>query len=123
VRTDPGDQLVERERLRDVVASTELEPAQLRGQVAARREDDHGQLRALLAELAEDRQAVRPRQQQIEHDESDVLVARPLESVRAVRGDVHGEPLRFEPPSDESGDARLVLDHQDSHCVARYERP
>jgi hypothetical protein len=119
VRTDPGDQLVERERLRDVVASTELEPAQLRGQVAARREDDHGQLRALLAELAEDRQAVRPRQQQIEHDESDVLVARPLESARAVPG----EPLRFEPPSDESGDARLVLDHQDSHCVARYERP
>ena len=42
VHAHARDQLVERERFRQVVASAELEAAELRLKVASRREDQHG---------------------------------------------------------------------------------
>jgi hypothetical protein len=69
VDADPGQQLVERERLRQVVARAEPEAVQLRRQVGARGDDHDGQLRMLRLERSENAQAVQPRQQQVEDDE------------------------------------------------------
>src|SRR5712691_1971088 len=55
--TRAREELLEGKRLRQVVARSELEAAQLRPQVDARREDQHRQLRPLLAELPENLEA------------------------------------------------------------------
>ena len=57
---DSRDQLVEREGLRQVVVRPQLEAAQLRGQVGARREDHDRQVGAPPPELREHGEAVDP---------------------------------------------------------------
>src|SRR4051794_19110210 len=63
---NPCEQLVEGERLRQVVARAEPEAVQLRRQIGARRDDHDRQLGMLRFERSQKAQAVEARQQQIE---------------------------------------------------------
>src|SRR6478672_10677123 len=69
VNADPCKEFVERERLRHIVARSELEPVQLRRHVGSGRDDHDGQVGLYRAERAEQTQPVEPRQEQIEDDE------------------------------------------------------
>ena len=84
--SDPREQLVEGERLREVVGRTQLEAAQLRLHVAARGEDHDGQLRLGAVELPQDLQPVQPRQQKVEHDEVPARSVREVEPLASVAG-------------------------------------
>src|SRR5438105_2990702 len=110
-----GKQLVERERLRQVVACAEFEAAELRAQVGACRQDQHREARRGAGELAQHGQAVEARQEQVEDDEVVAPFARAPEPGRTVGCLVDGEALRLEPPPYEREDPRLVLDDQDRH--------
>src|SRR5436190_4509901 len=66
---DPSDQLVERERLREVVVGAELEPAQLRREVGPRGDDHDRQIGAPPPELGEHHETVDAREQEVEDDE------------------------------------------------------
>src|SRR2546422_5990194 len=60
---DSGDQLVERERLAQVVGGAESEATQLRGQVRACRDDHDGHVRAKAIQFVQDAQPVQTGQQ------------------------------------------------------------
>src|SRR2546423_180547 len=62
LHTHAREQLVERERLRHIVVRPQLESAQLRRQVAARREDHDREVRTLALELSQHGEAVPLRQ-------------------------------------------------------------
>ena len=115
VDADAGDELVERERLRQVVVRPQLKAAELRRQVGPGGEDQHRQLGSVAVELVEHAQAVEPGQLQIEDDELVGLAEGEREPGDAVLGAVDGEPFRFEPYLQEPEDARLVFDDQDPH--------
>src|SRR5947208_4502998 len=110
-----GEQLVERERLRQVVARPELEAAQLRAEIGARGEDQHRQGGIAPRQLSQHRQPVESRQEEIEDDEVIAAAARAPETACAVSCGVDREPLGLEPPPHEREDPRLVLDDQDRH--------
>src|SRR5437660_1745160 len=52
------EQLVEGERLRQIIAGAELEAAQFRTEIGARRQDEHGQVRLPLVQRLQDAEAV-----------------------------------------------------------------
>ena len=112
---NPGEQLVEGERLRQVVGGAELEPAQLRLQVGAGGEDDHRQMRPRLMQLAQHLQAGEARQEQVQHDEIPAPRRRQLEPVPTVVRGHDGVTLCFESTREKCLDPRLVLDHKDPH--------
>src|SRR5512132_258295 len=68
-RPHPGEQLLERERLREVVLRAELERSHLRSRVAERREDEDGLGGLALQDLLEHRESVDVRHHQIEDEE------------------------------------------------------
>src|SRR5581483_7354577 len=74
---DACEQLVEGERLAQVVARAEAEAAELGREVGAGRDDHHRQRRLLGLELAEDGEAVEPGEEQVEEDEVVAVLARP----------------------------------------------
>jgi len=67
--TRASEQLVERERLRNIVVRPELEPAKLRREVGASGQNHDRQIGLLSLQLAEHGQPVALRQQEIEHRE------------------------------------------------------
>jgi hypothetical protein len=114
----PRNELVESEGLREIVARSEPEPTQLRGQIRAGREDHDGKVGALLVELAEDREAVEARQEQIEDDRVVCPAQCIPEALRATLGTVDTEALGFQAACEKSSDSRLILDNQDLHLLA-----
>src|SRR5712691_10082069 len=107
LRADSGDQLVERERLRQVVARAERESPQLGAQVRARREDDDGDLGSPGAQLAQDAEAVEAGEEEVEHDEVVAAGDRPRQAIASVPRDVDRETLRLDPAGDEGEDSQL----------------
>ena len=75
-RVDAGDQLARRERLDDVVVGAAPQPGELVLLLALRGQQDHRRRAALaLAQVAQDLEAVEPRQHQVEDDEVGALLA------------------------------------------------
>ena len=116
LRADPRDQLVERERLGEVVVRTELEPAQLRREIGARGEDHDGQLGPALSQLSQHRQPVDAREQEVEDDEVVRCAACPVDCLGAVSRPVDSESFRLETSHEERKDTRLILHDQDPHA-------
>ena len=114
----PRDELVERERLREVVVRAEVETAQLGREIRARREDEHRKVGPLAAQLGEETEPVEAGQQQIEDDELVRLGQRCREPRGAVLDAVDDEALGLEPEPQELEDPRLVLDYQDLHSAS-----
>ena len=110
------DQLVERERLAEIVGRTETETTQLRLEIGPSRHDDDRELRTRAVELTQDGQAVDTGKKQIEENEVIGFSACALQALRAVSCRVDNEAFGFESSGEEPEDARLVLDHQDPHC-------
>src|SRR2546423_1961896 len=113
--TDAGDELLEGERLAQIVARAEAEAAQLRRQVGARGDDEDRQLGMIPIQLLQDGQAVDSGKQEVEQDEVEDSRAGPPQRLRAVVRDVDSEAFGFQAPREEAEDARLVVDHQDPH--------
>ena len=113
LRPDPGRELAQRERLAEVVDGAGLEAPDPILHLAEGGEDDHRELGAGRPQLGQDGVAVELGQQQVEHDQVDGLGERQLEPPAPVGGGAHGESVGPEPPLDEVGDPRLVLDRQD----------
>src|SRR5581483_7932811 len=109
------EQLVERERLRDVIARSEIEAPQLRLQVTACRQDHDRHLRPLRVQLAEHGEPVDRRQQQVEHDEVPRIAERQAQAFATVLRRSDGVALGLEAPGEERQDSRFVLDHEDTH--------
>src|SRR5690242_13950351 len=116
LRPHAREQLVERERLREVVAGAAVEPAQLRLELAARRHDHDRQLRQPVLQLLQDREAVELRKQQVEDDQVVGAADSALDSGLPVAGPVNREAFRLEAARKERQDPRLVLDDQDAHA-------
>src|SRR5919201_5083853 len=116
---DAREELVERERLRDVVGGAELEAAQLRRGVRARGEDHDGQVGPPARELPQHRQAVDAREQEVEYHEVVVDLLEATQRHRSVPRDVDDVTLGVEPARDERENPRLVLDDQYAHRLQR----
>ena len=115
---DAREQLVERNRLRHVVRRSELEPAELRRQVSARREDEDRQLRPAAVQRVEHVQPVEAGQHQVEEHEIPLLLDRANEAVTSVARSLDSVSLRFETAREKRENPSLVLDYQDLHPAA-----
>jgi hypothetical protein len=111
----PGEQLGEGERLRQVVVGAAVEPGDpvadrvARGQHHDRRPD------SLAPQHAADLEAVDPRQHDVEDDRVVLGRRRHPQSVLTPDRDVGGDALGDEAPPQQGGHLDLVLDDQDSH--------
>src|SRR5438874_3434720 len=111
------EQLVERERLCQIVARAETETVQLRRQVGARRDDHDGQGRLIRLERAEHAQPVEPRQEQVEDDEVAADRFGKAEPLLAVSRSENGETFGLEPARHEVQDPRLIFDDENPHLL------
>ena len=114
-RPDPGDQLLERERLGQVVVGAELQPLDPVGDGAARGQHEHPGQRPRGDQVGADLVAVHAGQVAVEHHHVVARHHRHLVPGRAVVGDVDGQALPAQPARDRVGEAALVLDHQYPH--------
>jgi hypothetical protein len=114
---DTGDQLLEGERLGQVVVRTAVEGAHLVPQLVAGGQHDDRQPGTPGPETLQDLLAVQPRQHNVEQHELHGLVLRqphPLLTVLGADAPVAvGRQTAFEHPYD----ARLVFDDQDAHDI------
>lgn len=121
VHLHPRDELVERERLGEVVACTELEAAELRLQVASRGEDENGDLKPSALQLSEHVQPAGAWQQEVEDDQVELLLDSTAEPGFAVALRVDDEAFGHQASPDERSNSRLVLDDQDPHLLTAAE--
>ena len=110
-----GHELVERERLGDVVRRSQLEAAELDVELRAPGQDEHGQVGTGVAQALEHRQPAEAGQHEVEDDQIVGAGQRRVEPRGTVAGGVHGQPLGLERVPDEGDEVRLVLDHENPH--------
>ena len=115
LHADSGEELVEGKGLVEVVGCAESETTQLGGKVRTRRNDHHGEVRLGAVQLAQDAQAVEPREEEVEQDEVVGMATRPFEPLGSVLGAVDEEAFSLQSSRQEPEDAGLVLDDQDPH--------
>ena len=115
---DTCSQLARRERLRDVVVRTELEPGDAVDLLVAGRQHHDRQRRDRANRLAEV-EAVGVRELEVEDRQPDVVSLELLQPLRAAGGPDDAKPLALEVRADDRGDVLLVLDEQD-RAAARH---
>ena len=112
---EPGDELVDVERFREIIIGTEVEPFEAFVESAAGGDEDDGDGEALVAEVAQDAQAVAAG----DHDIKDEGVVGACGGERvgivAVVAEIDREALRLEALTDEGGELLVVFHHQDFH--------
>src|SRR5215468_7159480 len=101
---DPGDQLGDRERLRQVVDRPHLQAADLGLDVADRGQDEDTLRWIYLENTTEHLVAIQPRQQEIQHDDLVVLALHEAQRVVAVRGDLELKTVRLQRTGNETTD-------------------
>ena len=110
----PGDQLDQREGLRDVVVATDGEPGDLVLKRVTGGEEEHRDPEPVVAQAPGDLEAVEVGEHDVEHDQ----VGRPflgrLEGAAAVGGLLDVEPLIAQRGRDRVDDRRFVVDDQDA---------
>ena len=114
-RAQAGEQLVERERLREVVVGADVEARHAIGDRVACRQHQHGRPDAVGAQPATRLEAVDLGQHDVEHDRVVVVRLAHPERVLAARRDVGRMALLGESATQECRDLRLVLDHENAH--------
>ena len=110
---DPGQQLLDAERLDHVIVGPVAQAAHPVGLFAPGGEDDHRQGRAQAADLAEDLQPVAPGQHQVQQQQVELGARRHFQALVAVgrlQRLVAGEPQGIDDPP---ADGRVVFDGQD----------
>ncbi len=114
-RAQAREQLLERERLHEVVVGAAVEAGDAVLDGVARGEHQDRRPHVVSAQAAADLEPVEARQHHVEHD--DVVLGRaghPDRVLAAVR-DVHGYALFLEPALDEARHLGLVLNNEHAH--------
>src|SRR5690606_5628762 len=109
----PGQQLLEAERLGDVVVGAALEPGDGVGDRVAGREDDDRGRDAQAADGAQHLEAVDVRQPEVEDQQVELAAGGEVDTLPAGADVVRGVAGRPQPLRDEGRDPLLVLDDQD----------
>ena len=120
-RVEPRHQLLEGERLDEIVVAAGLEsvdPVVDAGEVG---EEEHRRRHALRPHQRDDAEPVELRQHAVEDDHIETIGGRPLESFATVPRDRRLVPARFEARRDEVGGPLVVLDNQNLHPAALAE--
>ena len=115
----PHDQLLDPERLGEIVVGTGLEAVDLVAPAAARREDQHRKPAAGLPPGAQYGRARHLGQAEIEHGGVVGLGLAEMLAVLAVRGDVDGEALVAQRLGDLARQRTVVFDQQNLHGLDR----
>ena len=121
-RTDAGEQLVELERLREVVVRAGVEAAHHVLDGVARREHEDRRIPTFPPELGRDLEAVLLGKDDVEQDDVVLVHVGQHGAFVPVGGDVHHVPLFLQPLLDESGDLPVVLHDENLHDVPIYSR-
>ena len=114
-----GQQLIERERLGDVVDGTELEALELYRKIAARGQDQHREIGLLSVKFPQGVQAAQPWQQQVEDDQVVLARKRTGKPQLAVADHIYAESLGLEGAGEKSANPRLILHDQYAHLLFR----
>ena len=114
-RLHPGHQLLEGERLGQVVVGAELQPLDPVGDRAARGEHQHPGQRAGRDQRRADLVAVHAGQVPVEHDDVVAGHVGHLVALQTVVGDVHRHALAPQPARDRVAEVPLVFHHQHAH--------
>ena len=120
-RLDAGEELLERERLGDVVIRARAQRRHLGVDRVLRGEDEHGPLEALGAKRLEHVEPALARQSHVENDEVVRLRARAALSLLAVGHQIDRPPMLLEPALHVLPDRRIILDDENPH--RRYSTP
>ena len=119
---DARDQLVEGERLAEVVIRAQLQPVDPIIDVRGRGEHQDAAGRAVAHQPAADPVAVHGRQVTIEHDHVVLSTCRALQSCRPVVDHVDREPGIAQTLADPIGQHNVILHDQDSHRHILHRR-
>ncbi len=121
-RRDAQQQLLQVERLREVVVAAGLEAAHAVLGGALHGQEQHRRLDAVAAQLRAELEPVHVRHHDVEHDEVERLGAQTREARRAVVRDVGLVALGFEVLADPGRKMLLVVDDENPslrlHCAA-----
>jgi hypothetical protein len=121
---DSREQLLERERLRQVVVRAGIEALDPVLDLRPRREHQDGQAAASPADRAADLEAVHARHQDVEDDR--VRLGLGLEArqrIAAVLGELDLVPLELERAAQRLAHRPLVVDGEDPHDLPPFTRP
>ena len=117
-RAQPREQLLERERLDQVVVGAGVEPADAVGHRVARGEDEHRRAVAGGAQPAAHLEPVHVRHQHVEHQRIRRADRQRVERLGAVGGQLGLVALQPQRAVDGVAHRRLVVDHEDAHAPA-----
>jgi hypothetical protein len=123
-RLHPDQQLLEGERLDQVVVGAGLEPGHPLGDLAAGGQHEHGHL-AGLAQPPAHLEAVDAGQEHVEDDQVGRVVEGPAEGLLAGGGHLDLEPLVGQRAAKGRGQEGVVVDDQDvcAHALPPMDRP
>lgn len=110
-----GKQFVHRKRLRQVVIGAGLQTLHAISHLAARRQDEDARPTLRLSKPAEDGEAIKPGEIQIEHDEVGRFEKRGLQTFRAIEPRARLMIMPLQRLDDVLGKLSLVFDNQDTH--------
>ena len=116
-RAQPGQQLVERERLDDVVVGARVEAGDPVGDLVARGQHQDGQRVAGPAKAPAGLEPVQPRHRDVEDDRVDAVAAQSVERLLAVAGQLDVVALQLEGTAERVPDGGLVVDDENLHTV------
>ena len=112
---DARDQLVEGERLAEVIIGAQLQPVDPVLDVGGRGEHQDAAERAVTHQPAADPVAVHGRQVTVEHDHVVIGARRALQGCRAVIDHVHGQARVAQTFADPVGQRNVILHDQHPH--------
>ena len=119
---DPGKQLLEAERLDDIIVGPLVKPADAVVLRASCGQDDHRQRRPCRAKLAQDGHAVVTREDQVEHQQVAFRLEGRGEAFDPIAGFQRGISGEAQGVDQASPDRRVVLDDQDALGVHELTR-
>ncbi len=119
---DPRHQLLEAERLHEVVVAAEREPAHLVVGAVARGEEQHRRPYAVVAKPAAHLEAVEVGQHDVEHDQVGIMLLDGVERVTTRAGGAHLETLVAEGRFEHGPQVVLVVDEQEPFACHVQQR-
>ena len=114
-RADAREQLLEGDRLCEVVVGTDVEQRHTIGDVVPSGDNDDGRPAIAVAQRSAHLDSVHVAEPEVEQDRVVLVLGGEPDRLRPAGRPVDGVPLLLEAARDQGGQLRLVLDHQHSH--------
>ena len=111
----PGQQLVERKRLDEIIVRPGVEPVHAVGHAVFRREEDDRRLIAALAHLRQERKAVHARHHHIEHDGVILRALQIVQRLHAVKAGVDAVALGSKCFGEDAVEVLFIFHDQNTH--------